>query len=110
MDRRVKPGDDTAYVDARHVNRGYPFTLPSSNHPNFSRALRATSALGVLVGGNLSRQAQGRQASMIATECVMSPLARFSGDSRGSAGESHEPSMNWIDSFGSVRVSIAQSR
>ena len=37
---------------------------------------------------------------MIATECVMSPLARFSGDSRGSAGKSQEPSMNWIDSFG----------
>ena len=83
--------------------------FPSSSQPNFSRALRATSALGVLVGGNLSRQDHGRQASMIATECVMSPRARFSGVSRGSAGESHEPSMNWIDSFGSVRVSIAHN-
>src|SRR5882757_6547125 len=85
-------------------------TFPSNNQPNFSCALRVTSALGVLVGGNLSRQDHGRQASMMATEWVMSPLARFSGDSRGSAGESHEPSMNWIDSFGSVRVSIAHSR
>ena len=63
-----------------------------------------------MAGGNLSRQVQGRQASMIATEWVMSPFARFSGERRGSAGESHEPSMNWIDSFGSVRVSIAHTR
>ena len=73
-------------------------------------AFLATAALGVFVGGNLSRQDQGRQASMIATECVMSPLARFSGERRGSAGESHDPSMNWIDSFGSVRVSIAHNK
>src|SRR4029077_1716954 len=86
------------------------FIFPSNNQPNFSCAFRITSGLGVLVGGNLSRHDHGRQASMMATECVMSPLARFSGDSRGSAGESHEPSMNWIDSFGSVRVSIAQIR
>ena len=42
--------------------------FPSNNQPNFSLALRATSALGVFVGGNLSRHDQGRQASMIATE------------------------------------------
>lgn len=30
--------------------------VPSSSQPNFSRALRATSGLGALVGGNLSRQ------------------------------------------------------
>src|SRR3954468_18086557 len=93
-------------------NLAHAFGVPrndaegSNNQPNFSLAFRATSALGVLVGGNLSRQAHGRQASMIATECVMSPLARFSGDSAGSAGESHEPSMNWIECLGSVRVSI----
>src|SRR3954468_23888842 len=86
------------------------YTFPSKKQPNFSRAFRVTSALGVLVGGNLSRHAHGRQASMIATECVMSPLARFSGGSRGSAGESHEPSMDWMDFFRSVRVSIAQRR
>jgi hypothetical protein len=34
----------------------YPGATPSSNHPNFSLALRVTSALGVLLGGNLSRQ------------------------------------------------------
>ena len=97
-------------VDPGTCRRVLRTVLPSSSQPNFSFAFRATSALGVLVGGNLSRHDHGRQASMIATECVMSPLARFSGDSRGSAGESHEPSMNWIDSFGSVRVSIAHSR
>ena len=82
----------------------------SSSQPNFSRALRATSALGVLVGGNLSRQCHGLQALISATEWVMSPAARRSGGSAGSALESHEPVMNWIDSFGSVRVSIAHSR
>jgi hypothetical protein len=29
---------------------------PLSSHPNFSRALRAVSGLGVLAGGNWSRQ------------------------------------------------------
>src|SRR5271170_889436 len=86
------------------------YFLPSSSQPNFSRALRATSGLGVLVGGNLSRQWYGRQASITATECVMSPAARFHGGSAGSAGESHAPLMNWIDCAGSVRDSIAQSR
>ena len=33
---------------------------------------------------------------------------RFSGGMRGSAGESHVPSIIWIDSFGSERVSMAQ--
>jgi hypothetical protein len=37
---------------------------------------------------------------MTATEWVMSPAARRAGDMRGSADESHEPWMNWIDSFG----------
>src|SRR6516225_5349634 len=84
--------------------------LPSSSQPNFSFALRVTSGLGVLVAGNLSRQWNGRQASITATECVMSPAARFHGGSAGSAGESQEPLMNWIDCDGSVRDSMAQSR
>src|SRR5215467_6132500 len=88
------------------LNR-HPPPLPSSSQPNFSRALRATSGLGALVGGNLSRQRHGLQASISATEWVMSPTARRSGGSAGSALESHDPVMNWIDSFGSVRVSIA---
>src|SRR4051795_6234726 len=106
MDARVKPAHDAVCwaTWSDETTNGQPFYFPSNNQPNFSFALRATSALGVLVGGNLSRQAHGRQASMIATECVMSPLARFSGDSAGSAGESHEPSMNWIECLGSVRV------
>src|SRR5712692_10249777 len=83
--------------------------FPSSNQPNFSRALRDTSALGALVGGNLSRQCHGLQALISATEWVMLPTARRSGGSAGSALESHEPVMNWIDSLGSVRVSIAHS-
>src|SRR5579863_7106440 len=86
------------------------YFLPSSSQPNFSRALRVTSALGVLVGGNLSRQWNGRQASITATECVMSPAARFHGGSTGSAGESQEPLMNWIDCAGSVRVNSAHNR
>src|SRR5882672_1624507 len=88
----------------------YVLFFPSSSHPNFSFALRVTSGLGALLGGNLSRQCQGLQALMTATEWVMSPTARFSGDSRASAGESHAFWMNWIDSLGSVRVSIAHSR
>src|SRR6185436_12114536 len=84
--------------------------LPSSSQPNFSRALRVTSGLGALVAGNLSRQCHGLQALISATECVMLPAARRSGGSAGSALESHEPVMNWIDSLGSVRVSIAHNR
>jgi hypothetical protein len=42
----------------------YFFT--SNSQPNFSRALRATSGLGVLVGGNLSHRWNGRQASITA--------------------------------------------
>src|SRR5215831_19589345 len=91
------------------LNR-HPLPLPSSSQPNFSRALRATSGLGALVGGNLSRQRHGLQASINATEWVMSPTARRSGGSAGSALESHDPVMNWIDSFGSVRVSMAHRR
>src|SRR3954454_3677351 len=84
--------------------------LPSSSQPNFSRALRVTSGLGALVAGNLSRQCHGLQALISATECVMLPAARRSGGSAGSPLESHEPVMNWIDSLGSVRVSIAHNR
>src|SRR5215510_1581581 len=36
--------------------------LPSRSQPNFSRALRATSGLGVFDGGNCSRQCHGLQA------------------------------------------------
>src|SRR5262249_502800 len=83
---------------------------PLSSQPNFSRALRAISGLGVLVGGNLSGQGNGGEASITASEWVKLPGARFSGGSRGSAGESHEPVMKWIDSIGSVRVSMAHRR
>src|SRR5690348_6410936 len=94
-----------------HVQKARPYDFfPPSSQPNFSLALRTTSGLGVLLGGNLSRQWYGLQALITATEWVMSPAARFSSDNRGSAGESQELSMNWIDSFGSVRVSIAHSR
>jgi hypothetical protein len=51
----------------------------SSSQPKRSRALRATSGLGVFAGGNLSRQWKGRHASITATEWVMSRAARFSG-------------------------------
>src|SRR5438309_6263061 len=89
------------------LQRYYP--LPSSSQPNFSRALRATSGLGVFEGANSSRQCQGLQALMRATEWVRSPDLRRSGGIAGSALESQEPRMNWIDSTGSVRVIIAQS-
>src|SRR5258708_34567822 len=85
------------------------YFFPSSSQPNFSFAFFATSGLGVLLGGNFSRQCHGLQALISATECVKSPAARRSGGIAGSALESHEPVMNWIDSLGSVRVSIAHS-
>jgi hypothetical protein len=80
-----------------------------SSQPNFSRASRATSGLGVFEAGNCSRQCQGLQALIRATEWVMSPDLRRSGGIAGSALLFHEPLMNWIDSTGSVRVSIAHS-
>src|SRR5262249_45733280 len=93
----------------RSLQAFYRQLLPSSSQPNFSRALRAISGLGVLEGANSSRQCQGLQALMSATECVMSPTLRRSGGIAGSALESQEPLMNWIDSAGSVRVIMAQS-
>jgi len=71
--------------------------------------LRASSGLGVLLTANSSRQCQGLQALISATEWVMSPTLRRSGGIAGSALESHDPLMNWIDSAGSVRVIIAHS-
>src|SRR5262245_65886040 len=97
-------GRDVDLLEGHH-----PLPLPSSSQPNFSRALRATSGLGALVAGNLSRQRHGLQASISATEWVMSPVGRRSGGSAGSALESHEPVMHWIDALGSVRVRIANN-
>src|SRR5579863_2604814 len=105
LGRKIRIGDHV-----RHGELHGLYFFPSSSQPNFSLALRATSGLGVLVGGNLSRQWNGRQASITATECVMSPAARFHGGSTGSAGESQEPLMNWIDCAGSVRVNSAHNR
>src|SRR5207245_10162062 len=106
----LRPISDAArlwHAILRTLQRGQPF--PSSSQPNFSRALRATSGLGVLEGGNCSRQCQGLQALISATEWVMSPALRRSGGIAGSALESHEPLMNWIESSGSVRVIISHS-
>jgi hypothetical protein len=54
----------------------------------------ATSGLGVLLGGNFSRQCHGLQALINATECVKSPAARHSGGVEGYAVEVHEPEKN----------------
>src|ERR1700728_4773457 len=108
LGRKVRIRDHIRHCEFHQHAPCYFF--PSSSQPNFSCALRATSGLGVLVGGNLSRQWYGRQASITATEWVMSPAARFHGGSAGSAGESQEPLMNWIDCAGSVRVSIMLTR
>src|SRR5579883_3307515 len=70
------------------------YFFPSSSQPNFSCALRRTSGLGALLGGNLSRQCHGLQALISATEWVKSPTARRSGGSAGSALESQDPVMN----------------
>ena len=83
--------------------------MPFNNHPNFSRAFFAISGLGVFEGGNSSFQWNGLQALISATECVMLPALRRSGGIAGSALESHEPLMNWIDSAGSVRVIALQN-
>src|SRR5439155_3087037 len=96
-------------IAGRNLRPDHAPPLPSSSQPNFSRALRATSALGAFDGGNSSRQCQGLHALISATEWVRSPTLRRAGGIAGSAFESHEPRMNWIDSAGSVRVSIAQS-
>ena len=70
--------------------------MPFNSHPNFSRALRAISGLGVFDGGNSSFQWNGLQALISATECVMLPAFLRYGGIAGSAFESHEPLMNWI--------------
>src|SRR6516164_5653068 len=62
-----------------------------------------------------ARLASGLRARCIGRRELVEPVIGSAGIDdrdrvRGSAGESHEPSMNWIDSFGSVRVSIAQIR
>src|SRR3989442_12262923 len=80
----------------------------SSRYPNFSRAFFITAGLGALTGGNLSRQKNGRHASMIARELVKFPFAFSSGLMRGSSGVLQALCTMSIDVAGSERVSIAQ--
>src|SRR5262249_60040797 len=82
----------------------------SSKYPNFSRAFFISAGLGALTGGNLSRQWNGRHASMIARELVKLPLALSSGLMRGSSGVLHAPCTMSIEVAGSDLVSIAHTR
>src|SRR5712691_4031712 len=82
--------------------------LYSSRYENFSLAFFSTSGLGMFTGGNLSRQWNGRHASMIARELVKFPVALCSGLMRGSRGVLHAPVIMSIEVAGSERVSMAQ--
>src|SRR6516225_5587910 len=54
--------------------------------PNFFSAILCSSTDGALTAENLSRQCQGRQASITARLLVLSPAALRSGSIRGSSG------------------------
>src|SRR5258708_11722319 len=55
--------------------------------PHFASIPRASSGHSAEVGGNLSRHANGRVASMIALECEVTPRSLSSGEMRGSSAE-----------------------
>src|SRR5580700_8123956 len=77
------------------------------NFHHFSSIARASSGDSAEVGGNFSRHANGRQASMIALECEVTPRALSSGEIRGSSAELQALRMMSIPSDGSQRVATA---
>ena len=54
-------------VVGRRRNKAIAPYFPFNSHPYFSRALRATSGLGVFDGANCSRQCHGLHALISAT-------------------------------------------
>ena len=80
---------------------------PLSTAPHFCSIARASSCEIADVGGNLSIQANGRQASMIAFECDVTPRALSSDGIRGSSAELQALRTMSICSDGSQRVVTA---
>ena len=105
--------------DAAVETRGYrlPLRKPSSVLARGNAAVIGDAAGlvdpfsgdGMFTLGNLSRQWNGRQASMMAREFVVFPFAFSSGGMRGSSGVLQALVMMSIDVAGSERVSIAQT-
>src|ERR1700719_1979604 len=91
---RARPGMTDTSVRDRPLERGSGLRRSLdkirrayfNKYPNRCRAKRAASGDGALTLGNLSRQCQGRQASMMARLLVKSPLALRSGSMRTSSG------------------------
>src|SRR3984957_17497669 len=77
------------------------------NFPHFASISRASSGDNAEVGGNFSRQANGRQASMIAFECEVTPSSLASGAMRGSSAELQALRTMSMPSAGSQRVATA---
>ena len=75
--------------------------------PHFASISRASSDDSAEVGGNLSIQANGRQASMIAFECEVTPRSLSGGGMRGSSAELQALRTMSMPSAGSQRVATA---
>ena len=88
---------------------GFATLNPSyKTFPHFASISRASSGDSAEVGGNFSRQENGRVASMIALECAVTPRALSSGEMRGSSAELQALRTMSICSDGSQRVVIAR--
>src|SRR5262249_32775056 len=75
--------------------------------PHFSSIARASSNDSPEVGGNLSRQGNGRQASTISLECDVMPASLAASGMRGSSAELQALRTMSTCSDGSQRVATA---
>src|SRR6266852_9859152 len=86
---------------------GQERVVPFNTLPHFSSIARASASESAEVGGNLSIQGNGRQASMITFECEVMPRALSAAGMRGSSAELQALRTMSICSDGSQRVATA---
>src|SRR2546425_7283194 len=77
---QLEAGDDESEVAQRGA-------VALRTPPHFFSMARASSCESADVGGNLSIQANGRQASMMTFECEVMPRSRSGAEMRGSSTE-----------------------
>ena len=73
--RATAARDPVSAITSRPAPGASSGAAPFSTAPHFSSIARASSCVSAEVGGNLSIQANGLQASMIALECEVTPRA-----------------------------------
>src|SRR5579864_735888 len=107
VERTLRISDGFARKDSHCIGRRLCVGRDYKNFPHFASTSRASSADSAEVGGNLSRHANGRQASMIALEWEVTPRSLSSGAMRGSSAELQALRTMSMPSAGSQRVATA---